>query len=177
MNDILKQRIVGAVVLVALAVIFVPMVFNGPDAVKPKATVSFKVPPPPVKQQHKVAPRVAHRKHTPPRVKTPVTKTSTKVAQAKKPAHVIKPRALTPQSWVVQLASFNLKANATALEKQLQDKGYPAYQQKIKGSKGEIVRILIGPEVKRQRAEQLLVKLQQETKMKGIVIPYHPIET
>ncbi len=45
MNDILKQRLVGALILLALGVVFWPIIFVGPD--EQKASDQQSIPPPP----------------------------------------------------------------------------------------------------------------------------------
>jgi len=55
MNNTLKQRLVGAVVLVALAVIFIPMLLDTPDPTG-SVTVSTEIPPLPEQQPLNSAP-------------------------------------------------------------------------------------------------------------------------
>lgn len=47
MDSALKQRLIGAAVLIALAIIFVPMFFSGSAPVQPSDTVNLEIPPPP----------------------------------------------------------------------------------------------------------------------------------
>lgn len=46
MGDALKQRLVGAAVLVALAVIFIPIILDGPDS-QPELRMDLEIPPRP----------------------------------------------------------------------------------------------------------------------------------
>jgi DedD protein len=47
MDPALKQRLIGAAVLVALAVIFLPMLIGGPEPTAPRSEVSLDMPPAP----------------------------------------------------------------------------------------------------------------------------------
>ncbi|MEE4638441.1 MAG: SPOR domain-containing protein [Wenzhouxiangella sp.] len=47
MDKVLKQRLVGAAILIALAVIFVPMLFDGPNDREGPRDASIDLPPPP----------------------------------------------------------------------------------------------------------------------------------
>lgn len=47
MDKVLKQRLIGATILIALAVIFLPMLLVGPDEDMPSDSVDFDVPPVP----------------------------------------------------------------------------------------------------------------------------------
>lgn len=50
MEPALKQRLLGAVVLIALAIIFVPMLFSGSGPRQDSATVDLEIPPPPSRE-------------------------------------------------------------------------------------------------------------------------------
>lgn len=50
MEPALKQRLLGAVVLIALAIIFVPMLFSGSGPIQDSATVDLEIPPPPSRE-------------------------------------------------------------------------------------------------------------------------------
>ncbi len=47
MDSALKQRLLGAAVLIALAIIFVPMIFSGSGPVQESATIDLEIPPAP----------------------------------------------------------------------------------------------------------------------------------
>lgn len=47
MDKVLKQRLVGAAILIALAVIFVPMLFDGGQEREPRRDTALDLPPPP----------------------------------------------------------------------------------------------------------------------------------
>lgn len=50
MDSQLKQRLIGAAVLIALAIIFVPMMLSGPAPKQDNATVNLDIPPPPERE-------------------------------------------------------------------------------------------------------------------------------
>jgi DedD protein len=50
MDPALKQRLLGAVVLIALAIIFVPMLFSGSAPKPDSATVNLEIPPVPARE-------------------------------------------------------------------------------------------------------------------------------
>ena len=57
MDSALKQRLIGAAVLIALAIIFVPMFLSGPAPKQDNATVNLDIPPPPEREfQTRVVP-------------------------------------------------------------------------------------------------------------------------
>ena len=77
--------------------------------------------------------------------------------------------------WVIQVGSFSQQENAEKLVKELQDKKYAAFTDQV-DLKGQILhRVLVGPEVDKKRAEQILVnlnKLLEPKKLSGKIKRY-----
>jgi len=186
----LKQRIVGAIVLVALAVIFIPMLLSG-DKDKGMSIFGTNIPPKPANvakvktleipspQQPPAAEKV---------IRTPVDEQNVESvkAESKKPgSKAEKPAAVTKvepsittkskdaKAWAVQVGSFSNPDNALGLRNKLRQNGYHAFVEKVTTSKGEVYRVRVGPEVKRSEAEALQQELQTKLKLKGLVVA-HP---
>jgi len=184
-----KQRIVGAVVIVALLAISVPLIFRGAGRNAHMREYSFDVPkaPTPSHGKSKLALNNKQEKAGPAKRVLDLGEKEQMVdgvaidGEAALPSTEISAgavKSLTPKAWVVQLASFARQTNASTLAKELRDKGFAAYTQIITTAGGKrITRVLVGPEVKRDKAQKLLVKLQQVVKMKGILIVYDPLNT
>lgn len=192
MQQRLKQRLVGAVVLVALAVIFVPMLLTGP--VERAATdVPIEIPPRPLiaapseaTAPESEAPGVAA-PATPSRpIEIASEPAPAESAPAEPPAQgsvapVVAPnepagKSTAPSelaSWAVQVGSFGSEANAIGLRDKLRGKGFPAYVDAIDGKARTFYRVRIGPMIQRAEAEQLQSRLAAEEKLKGLVVP-HP---
>lgn len=200
LNDQLKKRLVGAIVLVALAVIFVPMLLEGdkrssiplfgsnvpepPASTTAMVDIPLQVPPPPVE-----APVVMERELPPAVEPAPVQPAPPAPVEAEAPAPApvapppapvqpVKP-AQVPQaakpatgSWAVQVGSFAESANATRLRDSLRGKGYPAYVEKVKLASGTAYRVRVGPVLTRPDAEAIQAKLAKISQ-RGIVVP-HP---
>lgn len=99
---------------------------------------------------------------------TPVTPPVATAAQEK-------PHTAKGSAWVVQLGSFSDPANAKQLVQQLQGHGFVAYQQKVKSTKGNMTRVLVGPETQRTKAVAILDKLDKVMRLKGVIIAYAPV--
>jgi DedD protein len=87
----------------------------------------------------------------------------------KKINSIIKTVPLTG-AWVVQLGSFSDKTNVQKLIKQLRAKGFAAYTRELKTKQGVLLRVLIGPELRRVDAEKTADKLQKILNIKGMVL-------
>jgi len=197
LNEQLKKRLVGAIVLVALAVIFLPMLLEGdkrsgipmfgsnvpeaPDNRVGMVDIPLQVPPPPVP-----APVVVERELPP--EPAPVTASATEPVAAPqpapappkpaapvqpvKPAEVASGKPAAAESWAVQVGSFSEQANATRLRDSLRGKGYPAYVEQVKLASGASYRVRVGPVLSRADAEAIQAKLAK-IDQRGIVVP-HP---
>lgn len=188
MDEPLKKRLVGAIVLVALAVIFLPMLLEGdkrsgipmfgsnvpeaPDSRVGVVDIPLQVPPPPVP-----APVVVERELPP----EPAPAPAPEPAPQPKPAAPVQPVKLAEvapskpavtESWAVQVGSFSEQANASRLRDSLRGKGYPAYVEQVKLASGVSYRVRVGPVLSRADAEAIQAKLTK-IDQRGIVVP-HP---
>lgn len=75
-----------------------------------------------------------------------------------------------PTAWIVQMGSFSDKINAENLVKRLQAKGFAAYIQTNKTTQGGLIRVLVGPQLRRSDASKVQIKIQQELNLQGMVI-------
>lgn len=188
--------------LVALAVIFVPMLLEGdkrndipmfgsnvpeaPEARAPMVDIPLQVPPPPaevpVVVERELPPEpapVAPVAPAPAPVVAPAPAAQPKplvpapaVVKPVKPAEVVASSKPAAESWAVQVGSFSEQANASRLRDTLRGKGYPAYVEQVKLSSGTAYRVRVGPVLTRTDAEAIQAKLAK-IEQRGIVVP-HP---
>jgi len=184
MDRALKERIIGAAVLVVFAILVVPVFLDGPDDGAEMITESVTLPGQ-NNQERKQQTIVLERDRTEP---VPAAATSTPVVQKTpapekekpavkvqtepaKPAATTDKAAATTQSttgmWAVQLGSFSSQENAERLAADLRKQGYAAFL-----SSGELHRVRIGPQKDRDSAESVAAKLSSAGH-KGQVVP-HP---
>jgi len=181
----LKRRLVGATVLVSLVVIFVPMLLEHEPEREPGIEQITIPPQPPVAFPSRVLPEEDEQIAIPPSSVTAVKRlpsppaqgagVETPVAAAPESQPVAKPAAEAPaarpllSAWVIQAGSFSNRGNADKLTQQLRDKGFPAFveQAQVKGK--TVARVLVGPEVERRLAENLMTQLNRELQTHDLV--------
>lgn len=73
-----------------------------------------------------------------------------------------------PVAWALQLGAFRDQQNANVLVTNLRSKGYKAFTDDF--PKDGLIRVYVGPELKRQTIEELQQKLQKELKQQDIHI-------
>lgn len=193
----LKQRIVGAIVLVGLGVIFIPMILSGgrdsmplfgsniPD--KPRKLEELQtveIPARPSVPEKPLARRIPVDKKTPIALAPgEISENSTSKAEAKSTTaprikketadKSDKTKEKPAKAWVVQVGSFSNRGNAMKLRDKLRNKHHPAFVELVKGKNGQIYRVRVGPDVTRTLAEERMRKLRDKMKIYGVVMR-HP---
>lgn len=174
MNLRLQHRLVGAVVLAAIGVIFIPMLLDGPPPAPEPVTLE-RLPPPPGDDH--VSRRVDLTLPPPPAAPPPAAQPDTPAPSTSgTPADTQAAPAGGPAGgWVIQLGSFSQAENARALRDRLRGEGYPAYDEPVVGSDGQTTtRVRIGPELDRQALERQLARLQKDPAFAAAIILRHP---
>lgn len=184
----LKQRLVGAMVLVALAVIFIPMLLSGgremempvfgsnvperSDAIKNIKHIDIKE-----KNQSEV------KQVNPKRIPIAKGLPEPKIIKEKESSTIVdtitalatpeKKPVIKKNVWAVQVGSFGKRTNALALKEKLRKKKMHAFVERIIRNNMAVYRVRVGPEISRKKAEKLKLKLKNEFKLTGLVVK-HP---
>lgn len=193
MDEQLKRRLVGATVLISLAIIFLPMLFGKKDELPSSAPQA--VPAPPQRQfdsslltAEMVAPQPIQREAPAPLVEPLVDEPPVSV-EPPPPGLVLVPTTVpeTPSTpavetekprvglsaWVVQVGSFSSQENALKLVAKLREARFDTMDPERVDLKGKVhYRVRVGPEAARENAEKLLPKINQVSGLKGRVISY-----
>ncbi len=165
MDHRLKQRLVGATVLVLAAVVFIPMLLEQNEEPAPRAGRLLAPSPSdaasgPAAPAEERAPVLAPA----PAAKAPAAPAPTPAKASGGSAASSKPAA--GGRFAVQLGSFAKAENARGLRDKLVARGYTAFVE----TEGSISRVYVGPQPSRAEAERMVKKLLAETKLKGIVV-------
>ena len=199
MTSALKNRLVGTIIVVALAVIFLPDFLDGKKQTNREPFVSVPANPPKkpiVEPEPFPSERVA--KAAVPAVeiedepalddvltsKTPketsVEDTSTAaVAQREEKDDLAsqtiveaKSEAADDAGWVIQLGSFRHEKNVKVLLAKLEKAGYRAFSRKIQTSSGPLNKVFVGPDLEKQKLDAALPHLKELTGLKGKVTTF-----
>ena len=190
----LRQRLIGALVLMALLAIIVPFFLGDQPGTSAEDIASIPPAPEqipgadlPIDEGAPEAPvdevtaDTVIDAATPPAT-TPVPDSAamaapvpTATAPARAPAASSSGATRNPvkapvSAWVVQLGSFSSERNAWALRDKLRNKGYHAFVERVSEGSKMVIRVRIGPELQRAKAEAVQQKLEKEMKIKGIVM-------
>lgn len=190
----LKQRIVGALVLLALMVIFLPMLLSRQDDLQRVVVDAPAMPQAPVMPQVELDPVSVPQAQLLPEEPVPMTESEIAaaapavVAPTKPVAAVTPPAATKPPvaevaapasrldanglsvSWSIQLASLSSRTSADSLQNRLRGAGYNAYVRNVEGMN----RVFVGPVIERAEADRLRDQLTRQQKLNGFVVRFQP---
>ncbi len=187
MEKTMKERIIGAIVLVAVAVLIVPVFLDGPPG---DGEIISEVIPLPGQSDQKTQTIVLDRDRKEP---VPVPSAAAPDRREQGPATTASaPRKSAPASqedtsqpqrsqdrpdsatatpltsagsttgmWAVQLGSFSNPQNAEKLAADLRAQGFAAFLSQRSTSSGELHRVRVGPQKDREAAEAMAARLQQ----------------
>jgi DedD protein len=190
MDRALKERIIGAAVLVVFVVLVVPVFLDGPP--EEGEIISESVPLPGQGAQDGTRTVVLERDREEPvpvAAEQPAPERRQPTTQQAQPAVEGKPQEPerpspdpVPQTipsdtsptgmWAVQLGSFGNQQNAERLAADLRKQGFAAFLSQLSTDKGQLHRVRIGPQKDRESAEAMAARLQKAGH-KGQVVP-HP---
>jgi len=203
MNQALKQRLVGAVVLLALGVIFLPgllresqqapvnrqslvpeapdyqrLAFENPDSpenIEPAPDPQTMFLPPSEQPPQDALEQVD--------IASPEEESASDAAepgasQPEEPASADEPEGESaeqmPDAWVVQVASFRSQQRALELRDQLQDQGYRAYKRSATTDSGQVNRVFIGPKIDKETANEVKRELDEALGLNTLVVRFEP---
>jgi DedD protein len=187
-NDILKQRLVGALILIALGVVFWPIIFVEPG--DQSATPEGRIPPRPgVSTVPLEPPDMAGLRTSPPRTvrddpPVPVQPEKTATAQPEQappkrtrtepPAKLEIDSDGVPVAWVLQVASVSSAEKANELRQRLMDMGEKADVRKVRSGGKNLYRVYLGPKFERASLEAIQPQVDKQFGVKSIVARFIP---
>tara|TARA_R110000782_G_scaffold41101_11_gene94565 strand:+ start:2121 stop:2726 length:606 start_codon:yes stop_codon:yes gene_type:complete len=200
MHQRLKERLVGAAVLIAIAVVFIPMFLTGP--IDTESITETNIPERTIEKFNSRLIPLNNLETPDIQVNTDVEKIDEQSAteatkgeseakpnmglpsksdlisgrdassKTSKPNKTIADKQVGLTAWVVQLGSFSSKVNADKLNLTLRKSGFPAFVEPLEQNNEIAYRVRVGPELLRSDADALLKRIKENTKLDGIVLNY-----
>ena len=189
-----KRRVVGTIVLLALALIILPQLFDGEGSYQPQ--VQSRIPERPIitllPEPQQVRPVMVGESQSPSAnaeaenielTESAVSNNASDPAEVNSAASVTNLSSDTdsrptlnaaglPDGWVVQLGTFGDLDNASKLLTDLLARGYKAYERRSLRDEREMSTILVGPVIVRAEAERLLAELATALDLKPLIKRY-----
>ena len=183
-----KQRIVGTIVIASLALIFLPIIFDGQGS--HQTQTASRIPEQPVvpilpePQQSRpviisdVDLVVTETKPEPERVTKTIEESASDLIEVSasesgftRDIPILNSAGL-PNGWSIRLGSFSEASNATNLMQRLQTAGYKAYIRGIDSEQVELTGVFVGPWLERALVNDYIDQLRDEFQLEGMVVRY-----
>ena len=183
-----KQRIVGTIVIASLALIFLPIIFDGQGS--HRTQTASRIPEQPVvpilpepQQSRPVIISdadlvVTETKPEPERVTKTIEESASDLIEVSasesgftRDIPTLNPAGL-PNGWSIRLGSFSEASNATNLMQRLQTAGYKAYIRDIDSEQVELTGVFVGPWLERALVNDYIDQLRDEFQLEGMVVRY-----
>lgn len=186
-----KHRIVGAVIVVSLAVIVLPMILSDEPGQPAASRVSeiSEIPQPETKVLRLPTQSLAEQAVTDTQVTTTTTTLETgSTEKLEKPGPTITAKATqaqqaepkksasetspASQGWVVQVGTFSNNDNAHRLRDELKKHGFLVKLVDVKLKGEQAVRVRVGPYRQKRVAEKAQTQIRQKVGLEGVVLAY-----
>ena len=192
----IKRRFVGFVVLVAIAVIFWPIVFVTPENADDFELPVFEMPPKPAvavlerrepvlnKVDQSILPEMPERQIP---IVQPVDIASPKPdvflvdadEEPEQQASALERAEFDdqglPVSWELQIATFSNAERAEEISQLLRDKGHKAYVSPIILDDQRLFRVMIGPKLQKQRLIEIQPAINDYFSVESFIVRFTPI--
>ena len=183
----LQNRLVGTIILVALAVIILPDVLDGQKA---ETVEEFETIPLQPEQQANLQQPEALPEETKQQLQqqadadrgsndslsadadsvAPVSEEKVQAQGLEAPPREPQEFAADGNAYVIQLGAFSQAASVEKIVQQLKEKGYAAYSQRS----GNLTKLMVGPDTSKAELEKQLPLLKELTGLSGKVLTYNP---
>ncbi len=185
MDDLVKQRLVGAVVLALIALVLIPWMFGSPK--DPRVTIqpSFSGTPVPVGLEGnaeialvQAAPATEHPATMPsatPRrfLSEPAAAAMPSTQPTRSPQATAAPVKNTQagQGWLLQLASYGQRAAADDFRKRLSNDGYVSYREQVTINGKTYYRVRLKVNGSKAQAESVMKTLENKYRLQAKLLP------
>ncbi|RUO38795.1 dedD protein [Aliidiomarina shirensis] len=183
----LQNRIVGTLIVIALAVIILPDLLSGKNynpeeefqvsPLRPQANSEMTAPefPDDFSERAEREPNVYVEDNDfavqEPREASPIQVGSADNEEDESAATNVN------EGWVIQLGAFRNAERVAEIVAELRSEGYSAYSRNTQNSQGdELTLLLVGPDVNAARLEEQLPRLQEISGLSGRVVEYRPAQ-
>ncbi|WP_413110617.1 SPOR domain-containing protein [Thaumasiovibrio sp. DFM-14] len=176
-----QSRLVGTIILAAIGIIFLPDLFDGQKTHYQEEFASIPLQPND-EAVYTATPVLApeplpEADVVPSELVLPVDSTDVALRSQEEARVPITPEKtqFEQSSWAVQLGVFRNFNNASSLVSTLQEAGYQAHVLPEKPKDGELARVLVGPDLSRDKLDAELDKLQKITGLRGRLVKFNPL--
>lgn len=168
-----QNRLVGSIILVSLGVIILPDVLDGKKIHYKEELAAIPIKPPVSEELETFElqePETAD-SELPPSAEELVKTTTDETTEVKSESVKEDSAQFVDSAWIIQLMALKNHDNAVKLVSDLQKRGYQAHTKRENG----FTRVIIGPDVSKDKMERQRVELAKITGANGQLIKFKPL--
>ena len=198
MSTPFQNRLVGTIIIAAVAIIFLPDLLDGekktfteefdniPEA--PRLAIDQEAKPFPSERlaelpKEQISNEVAVDEQPP--AKAEEVEQKVEESAAKSVERIVKTtqsskktklpeKSVPKEAWVVQLGSYSNKKNVDRLVDKLEGAGYTVFTRPIKTKTKTLTKVFVGPEISKSKLERELTKLAKISEVQGKIAKFVP---
>ncbi|RZO86155.1 MAG: SPOR domain-containing protein [Oceanococcus sp.] len=178
MDELVKQRLVGAVVLALIAVVLIPWMFGSPKDPRMTIQPSFAgTPVPNVANQRNEVVLLEPQSTSVPRSEpepTPrrfLSEPAPRAMPSPQATPSAAPAATASQSWLLQLASYSNRAAADDFRSRLSKDGYVSYREQVKVGAKTYYRVRLKVNGSKAQAEAVKTRIEKKYRLQAKLLP------
>ncbi|MDA0977677.1 MAG: SPOR domain-containing protein [Proteobacteria bacterium] len=172
MDQKLKQRLTGAIILTSLAIIILPLLLDGTQEDRERLVADIPA-----------APAIDLEEITVQDVKHQMEQME-RASESRLPIEVVDETDYTdapdfildqnnlPVNWSIQLGSFQNEDNATRLRARLREENYRAYILHARTREGDIYRVFVGPSSSKEALAEMNAEIESKLDLRGQIVRY-----
>lgn len=166
----LKQRLVGAVILICAGIVAWAWLFGG--APGPTVDTTSRIPTPPTMAPEPLPEPSPTRPEQPEPAR--IDPAPVREPDGEQPEFLLDGAGL-PAAWILQVASLSSADSAERLRKRLQEAGHRATLESEDREGAAVHRVLVGPVLTREQAERIKAEIDQELDVDTLVRRFNPV--
>lgn len=198
MSTPFQNRLVGTIIIAAVAIIFLPDLLDGekktfteefdniPEV--PRLAIDQEAKPFPSERlaelpKEQISNEAAVDEKSP--AKADDIAQEVEESAAKNVERIVKPtqsskktklpeKSVPKEAWVVQLGSYSNKNNVDRLVDKLEKAGYTVFTRPIKTKTKTLTKVFVGPEISKSKLERELTKLAKISEVQGKIAKFVP---
>ncbi len=174
MDSKLKQRVIGAIVLTALAIIILPMLLDGSQ--EDRARVVASIPEPPAIELESVSLEDIDQKmlelEQESAARLPdMVEDDTDYGEGD-PEELTLDKNNLPVSWSLQVGAFQNEDNALRLQESLRESEFRTYIIRAPSDEGEVYKVFVGPMLQKSKLAAIGEEIESKFDLKGRIVRY-----
>lgn len=180
MDEQVKQRLVGAIILAVCGLLLIPWLFGDPKDPRASIHASFAgtpLPQQPADEQDEIVLNQSAATQRPTATATPRRFLSPAKTPSPRPSNTPAPQVTTApapaaQAWLLQLISYNSKKSADDFRARLRKDGLVAYREEVTVSNKTYYRVRLKVQGNKSRALKLKQQLEDKYRIQARLLPY-----